>query len=131
MNEQQINEAKIIALWMGVTYWQAWRRGGYEPLFCNKYASQEACQQGIDVYFGPGNHDCVPKLCFPTEYHTDWNWLMSVWHKFMTMRPEGDSGFFYDGFCVKISQCILQDPTPSAAASLLAQAITWIESLKK
>jgi len=111
MTEQQTAEARVIAEFMG------YQSGKYPNLPNRLHSIKSDYEYDVDI-----SH---------LKYHADWNWLMPVWHKFMTMRPEGDSGFFYDGFCVKISQCILQDPTPSAAASLLAQAITWIESLKK
>jgi|GEM_PF-4192615 len=45
--------------------------------------------------------------------------------KFLKCRPEGDNGYFYDGFKEGIEILILSEETPAKAAEQLAEAILW------
>lgn len=67
------------------------------------------------------------------EYHTDYNWLMSVWVKFRDMRLNTNNIKLADKFFEhkeRVGENISFD-SHAKAHKALYEAITWYQNLKK
>lgn len=63
------------------------------------------------------------------RYDISWDWFMPVWKKLSQIKPKKYPTTF-NILKSGISNAILSNDTPAEAAKLLAEAITWLNTIK-